>query len=527
MKIFASREGLVLILLSLLIILLRFPSLELPFDNDSGSFAYHARLIMGGEPLYTTHHPGHHLPAVYYTYALAFLLFGDSLEAVKIFLILWTIVSVYLLYRLGVLMEDRVVGLLAAFFYVTLNAHLILQGQNAQIELFANLPRIAAILVLIYLTRQQTREWQFIFVGLLSAIAFLFKAMYLSSLMLAGLVILIELWQNRYIGDSRQVAIRRGLGLGAGFIIGLLPLIVYLSLLGLWPRLSLVFTLGQRYVGASAGPLYILLYPLMVLAINNVALLIFSLAGLVTVIAIRGKKYDKPQDQTKLIACYIAIWYILSLLEAGANRTPYPHYSLLPAPPLALLAAWFLYKAYLYVRGQNQAVYRFALTLFLVLSLILALFISVGENFDYYYYYIRYKLGFETYNEFLEKGWPADGPGLVRVQQLADYIQAHTSPSEQIYTWSNSVQLYYLAHRRCPFDLLWPVYATDSTGPYQEIPDLQTRYLVFGQDTKYIIIDQNSSKPPPARPAWFNAELAKKYVLETVIANQEIYRRLD
>jgi len=45
-KALINRDYLILGLLGLLVIFLRFPSLELPFDNDNGSDAYHARLIL-------------------------------------------------------------------------------------------------------------------------------------------------------------------------------------------------------------------------------------------------------------------------------------------------------------------------------------------------------------------------------------------------------------------------------------------------------------------------------------------------
>jgi len=87
--------------LALLVILLRTPSLEQPFHNDCGAIAYHARLILRGEPLYGTHHPAHHTPAVYYAYALAFLLLGDSVLAVKLLLVVWIYATAYLMFRLG------------------------------------------------------------------------------------------------------------------------------------------------------------------------------------------------------------------------------------------------------------------------------------------------------------------------------------------------------------------------------------------------------------------------------------------
>jgi hypothetical protein len=51
------REWLIVIGLSLLIILLRLPSLEHPFDSDSAANAYHARLIWRGELLFIWHSP--------------------------------------------------------------------------------------------------------------------------------------------------------------------------------------------------------------------------------------------------------------------------------------------------------------------------------------------------------------------------------------------------------------------------------------------------------------------------------------
>ena len=98
--------------LAILVLLLRAPSLEQPFGNDEGANAYHARLISRGEPLYGSHHPAHQLPGIYYTYALAFKLLGDTLWAVKFFLILVTIVSAYLLYRLGDLALGKGTGIL-------------------------------------------------------------------------------------------------------------------------------------------------------------------------------------------------------------------------------------------------------------------------------------------------------------------------------------------------------------------------------------------------------------------------------
>lgn len=512
-----SKEWIIVVALSLLVTLLRLPSLEQPFDNDSGANAYHARLIVRGEPLYSTHHPAHHMPAVYYAYALAFLLFGDSVWAVKFLLILWTIVTVYLLYRLGVLMRDRATGALAAVFYSILTSHVHMAGTTAEIELFANLPRIAAILVLMHFTAQRATAWKFVLVGMLSAAAFLFKAIYLSSLAIAGFVLVIELWPIRSQTGARRITIMRGLWIAIGFAAGLLPVVAYFGLLGLLPRFLLAFTIGRGYVNfrtaASAGPEYLFLYPFLTLAANNIALLTLSVTGLLLIVtSLLRRHHPRRGRQPSTVSC-IPVWYILSFVEAGITRVNFSHYYLLVVPSLALLAAWFLCKMYRDVSNQVRTGGRFAAASLLMLLLAITLSLSATLNLNFYRCYARYRLGLETYQDFVRNGvhW---GESLVRVQRLADYVRRHTSPNDRIYYWSGDTQIYYLADRRCAIDIIWPLYA-EATGPYQRI---------FSPQTKYVILGESNNIP---RPAWLYAGLVGEYALETVIEDQEVYRRLD
>jgi hypothetical protein len=120
-------------------------------------------------------------------------------------------------------------------------------------------------------------------------------------------------------------------------------------------------------------------------------------------------------------------------------------------------------------------------------------------------------MGQETYREFLLKGSPF-GPQLIQLQELADYIQQRTSPTDFIYYWSEDVQLYYLTDRRSPIETVWSLYV-DATGPRQRI---------FTPNTKYVIIDTSR---PDTDWLWLYPELNKKYHLEKVMYGQEIYRR--
>lgn len=511
-----SKEWIIVVVLALLVALLRSPSLEQPFDNDSGAIAYHARKIVRGEPLYSTHHPNHHMPATYYLYALAFSLFGDSLWSVKFFLLLWTIVMVYLLYRLGLLMTgDKIAGALAAAFYALLSSHVHLLGHTAEIELFANLPRVAGALVLLHLIARRAAAWKFVFVGMLGSAAFLFKAVYISPWALAGVVLFVEFWLARSKRAVWRETVVRGLWVAGGAVIGLLPVVIYFALVGLLPRFLAVFTLGRGYVSfrtaAAPGPEYMFLFPFVGLSENNVALVIFSIASsaMAVVNLLRGRYKQNRQCLTEF---YVVAWYAISFLEAGVTRIHFSHYYLLVLPPLVLLAAWFLLRLYRVGKNRSRAT-RFAVFAFLTLSLVSVLFFSVVLNYNYYYRYLEYKFGPGTWHDFVLKG-TSGGRGLMRVQELADYVAARTSPSDYIYYWSGYTQIYYLADRRCPIEVVWPMYV-ESLGPYQRI---------FSPRTKYVILGESNNVP---RADWLYEELEGKYVLETVIDEQEVYRRIE
>jgi hypothetical protein len=101
------------------------------------------------------------------------------------------------------------------------------------------------------------------------------------------------------------------------------------------------------------------------------------------------------------------------------------------------------------------------------------------------------------------------------VASLAEFVAAQTEPDDSVYYWSEDVQLYYLANRRSPIDMIWPIDIAAS-GPPQR---------VFTPQTQLIIIDRR--EPAPAPPDWFMAELAANYLLEAEFDEQVVYRRAE
>lgn len=84
-----------------------------------------------GEYLYGKFHPAHHLPGIYYTFLLAFKIWGDDPFAVRVLLLVFFIATAWLIYKLGSLFFDDLTGVLGAFFFVLLASQVTLSGMTA------------------------------------------------------------------------------------------------------------------------------------------------------------------------------------------------------------------------------------------------------------------------------------------------------------------------------------------------------------------------------------------------------------
>lgn len=516
------REAIIFVFLLLLVVLLRYPSLHLPFENDSGDHAYHARLILEGLPLYGVHHPAHHMPAVYYLYALAFTIFGQSPFAIKLFLIGWLAVTVYLIYRLGMLATNRSTALLAATFSAILFAHVGLSAHSARRELFVVLPQVAAILVLFHALRQKRRNWPFFFVGLFGAGSFLFKVNYISPIALAIFGLASDLWQGRKERVSWKSFIERSCWLAGGFIAAVVPVAAYFASQGLLDRFLLVFTIGLRYLAVRphpflTGPQYMVLYPMGVLALNNALMLVLALSALILIALQAIRRIQEPQKNgARFWMGYISLWFLLTLITTNVSRSYLHHYYLIFIPSFSLLIAWLLIRIYNGVlhAGNHYRPRMAAAVLGTFVSLILAL--SVVANFDLYYHYLRYTSGAETYREFMVRGLP-DEAGLVsqEMAEVADYVRTQTDPDDQLYYWGNFMEFYWLVERRSVVDMIWPI-TVGVTGPRERI--FRAEYIVIGNHTMVGV---------EYMPAWLADGLEEHYELEAMIHGRRIYKQAD
>ena len=364
------------------------------------------------------------------------------------------------------------------------------------------------------LLKREKPAWQFAGVGLLAAAAFLYKAVYLSPVAICAVGLLLTWWQTRKQPGAARLFWRRAVWSAGGFFVGITAVAAYFAAHGLLPRLWQVFTLVGAYSDRSSGlneavvtgAFRILLYPLLPLwglAVNNGVLLLFSLAGFVLLLLKRPWRSGLP--------VLLPVWYLLSFVEAGLKLELFAHYYLLIVPALSLMAAWFLRKLYhdLMVAGR-----RWIGTAVFTTLLLTAIVVSVIENQAYLGNYFRYQLGQQTVSQFVEVGWPGFGERLVRAEKLSDYVNKSLGAEELIYYWSQDVQLYYLAERQSPVDIIWPY----------DLEAAQNLDALFAPQTRLIIIDERREPKPPN---WFMNDLLASYELIAQFDDQLVYQRVE
>lgn len=487
-------------MLLLVAVIPRLPWLALPLENDSGANAFLARQIIRGEHLYDRFHTAHHLPGIYYTFALAFKLFGDSPEAPKILLFFFVIATCWIIYLIGRdYLDDELSGILGAVFYALVSSQELFSGTTAAIEHFANLPITASIFLLLRSLKNKSSPSVFFWVGIFSSISILFKIVYAAPLATTGIIFIVRAWINRREDGVKKIFFLGIIAIAMGF---LLPLVLtggYFASLGLWDRLMLVFKFGFSYFSNSELSQLVFPrpfgFPLFITGVNNAALLVFGLIG-----TYRLVRFSLPlKDANKFIPLTLAIWLILSFASTGIRGGGYEHYVLIVLPPLALAAGFEISSAQrrlqISISPQSAAIAAGVMSGLIVLFFLAA-------NTKLYAQYFQYITGATDggQNPFIT----------LNQQEPAEFIKSHTQPEEDIYLWGNNVQLYYYADRNPPIDILWPDYISATGAPER----------IFTNNTKYIIVD-----PELPTPQWLMDGIARQYSLETTISGWHFYLR--
>lgn len=452
------KKNEVLILILILVILLRLPSLFEPaWYGDENIYLTIGQGIRKGLVLYRdiTDYPNKP-PLIYWLAALARSVFGF-----RLILMLWNLVNVTVIWKVLRLLLPKKPWIHYSFtlMFVLLTSLPILEGNITNGEIFMIMPTTAAMLLL----------WQgrFFWAGTLFAVGFLFKVPVAADMIASGIFFLVipppapRLWRAGLFNTHKfAISIRNGLVLTMGWM-WLVGLTVGIhAWQGIPPMVLIKEMMGNtRYINTwQSGRDFLTLATLparTVVVLGATILLIWC---------------RKRINQTVLWASLWTMWALFGALLSGR---PYPHYLLQVVPPLVMLMASAAYERKAVI---NLAVV--AVVLMLIWGAYVRFNFSVYPVLAYYPNFWAYTTGKISQEEYYRR---FDGR-MPRNYLVAEYLREHTASSEQIYVWGTEPDVYVLT-KRLPVGRLTTSFHVEDLDEYnrlnQELKQTLPKYIVW------------------------------------------------
>ncbi len=409
-----------------LVSLLRLLHLGFPLERDEGEFGYIAQELLRGVPMYVSAYT-QKLPGTYLFYALFISVFGQSIAAIHLGLLLTNAATMWLIFLTLRKTHSGPSGCLGALVFGVMASSPTVFGFATHATFFVSLFAVAGLYALL-LARERGQVALFLASGLCFGSAFLMKQ---SGLFFAALgpVLLVA----DYLAARPRRPGRFALHLlvfGAGALAPALLTAAYYLAIG---KLSLLWFWAFKFagefteqVGAADALRNARLYTRAVMAGFE---LLWALAAAGLVVTLR----DRALGRNRYVYATFAAAGVLSVVP-GFYFTNHYYIALLPA--LALLAGALVpgvsREGPLQSRGLLAATGVWALTG-------LGLAIAIASHAEYY---------FGQVSDTAESRQIYAGNVFPESIEIGDYLRRHTSPEERIAILGSETQILFYAQRR-------------------------------------------------------------------------------
>src|SRR5437899_7408644 len=136
-----------MVVVLVVVALARLRLLDFPLERDEGEYAYAGQLILQGIPPYELAY-NMKFPGTYAAYALIMSIFGQTIHAIHLGLLLINVATVTLIFFLGRRLLNTMAGLVAALSYSVLSVCPSVLGFAAHASHFVMLPVLGGRLIL-------------------------------------------------------------------------------------------------------------------------------------------------------------------------------------------------------------------------------------------------------------------------------------------------------------------------------------------------------------------------------------------
>lgn len=463
-----------------LFLFLRLPTLFEPYwYGDEGIYLTLGQAIKHGLTIYQQIHDNKP-PTLYYLAALGGTVFGF-----RLLLLLWMIPTLYCFYLLVRHFFSGRARTVAFFLFLILSSIPLIEGTIANAEIFMLLPTIAAFLLFLQRAKKPSSSW-FLWIGLLLGFAFTIKVPVAIEFAFICFWLLLTSLQNL------KSLIPRYFFLLTGFSLPILLWTFYFYLHGaLTPFLNAALLQNFGYLSSWATGSHT----------SSVASGGLSQRGLVLIGVWMLLAFLFLKKKVHRDVLFVVGWFTATIFGALLSGRPYPHYLIQVLPPFCLLVG------FLFVHLKSK--------LLAILSLLGLLILTVGYQF-YYYPVVRYYLNFYSYIFHLES--PAAyqayfGSRVNDNQNLANFLQASTTPQDQIFVWGDE-PFVYAESRRLPVGRFTVAYHIVELNAQKETMDKLEAHL-----PNFIITYPMANRPFPA----LNDFIDKYYYFVRAFGDAQVY----
>ncbi|MGE4608877.1 MAG: glycosyltransferase family 39 protein [Myxococcota bacterium] len=403
-------------------VLIRLPFVSLPLERDEGEYAYIAQQMLQGSVPYLDAFD-QKPPGVFAAYAIAFVAFGESIEAIHFFSYLWTAGVALLLFLVVRRLASELPAAFATLAFAVSSSDPKLLGTAANTEHFMLLPMLASAWFLLRsIDRDTWLSW--LITGALAAAACWFKQVAVANALFLATYAAIAMWRKKH---SPIAALRPLAGLLAGALAVSIPIFAIFAWAGAWgPFLDSVFLHNFDY--AQQVPLPRALGVLRAAAVQQAPsqVALWSLAGLSL---IWFRKIGAPAWSFLLgwqLACFVGVSFGFYFR---------PHYFIQQLPSLCALAGITSGSAVGWVMTHRSKPLGWAAVVVMCALLLLPMVYANRRAL------FADDLGMRSRIIYGNNPFPES-------LEIAKYIERTSRPEETVYILGSEPQILFYAQRR-------------------------------------------------------------------------------
>ena len=481
-----------------LVVAIRFRLLGIPLERDEGEYAYAGQLILQGIPPYKLAY-NMKFPGTYAAYALIMSIFGQTIHAIHLGLLLINVATIALIFLVGRRLINTMAGVTAAASYAVLSVSPSVLGLAAHATNLVVLPLLGGILLLLKEQRvtasesSQPKQLVRLFAsGLLFGIGALMKQPGLLFIPFGAIYIV---WDdlNRRRSLNRMLLRILIFVTGAAVPLGVTSLILWRA--GVFDKFCF-WTINYAWQYGSLVPLS-QAPRIFFRSANEVVLTgwpVWILAGI-------GALTGLWDQRTRTSILFLIAFLFFSALAVCPGFYFRTHYFILVLPAVSLLAGATISKLTEILEGRPILI-RFVPLLLFVVAL------SVPILLDK-------KIFFEVSpNQACGLIYP-DNPFLESVR-IGAYMREHTEPDDTIAVLGSEPEIYFYSHRHSATGYIYTYGLMESQKYAQQMQQEMIREIEAARPKYLISVAMNYSwlRRPDSTEAifnWANEYMAQNY----------------